>query len=501
MKLPGYYAKNHGQDLTDFFARHQLAVSDLNDLLASAITIQPEKKPEMDPSIERFFKGRKFMPARLAEAIMEDVSILSDPLTGLTYRWEGKYWEPYDLQHIRAKALRMLGDEGNSGKAADVASMVRDLSVLPVGRKMNDCDDLVCLQNGMLNLVTGELLPHSKDYYATHALGVTFDPKNIQDCERFKKFLRDSVQDPDSIVEVQKFFGYCLTRETRYEKMLLLYGPGGDGKSTLMNVLRQLVGEENCSHIPMGRLDDQFYLSRLVDKLLNMSTEVESKAMQSQEIKAIVSGDPISASFKNQTPFDFVPSCKLVYSTNRLPRMLDNSDGFFRKVMIIEMKAQFVKHNQADIFLYEALLDELPGIFAWALAGLDLLREEGFRPSASMAESLHDYKRTNNNVLYFIEQHVQQDAAAKVGKDDVWDRYVKACRHWGLSAYGEPHFRKEFLRLLGDLSIQVKDGKVSDEIAPSGRKNAYVGFSLVDEKPEGEYFGPSPAPLQPESTS
>ena len=48
----------------------------------------------------------------------------------------------------------------------------------------------------------------------------------------------------------------------------------------------------------MGRLDDQFYLSRLVDKLLNMSTEVESKAMQSQEIKAIVSGDPISASFK-----------------------------------------------------------------------------------------------------------------------------------------------------------------------------------------------------------
>ncbi len=510
MGCPAHYPKDHGQDLTDFFVRHGMQVSDLNDLLASALTVEPDKEPDRDPGVDRFFKGRRFVPARLAEAIMADISILSDPLTGLTYRWTGKFWEQYDLQHIRSKALRMLGEEANSNKASDVASMVRDLSVLPVGRKMNDRADFVCLQNGMFNLVTGELLPHAKDFYSTHCLGVSFNPRDIKVCERFKKFLRDSVQDADSIVELQKFFGYCLTRETRYEKMLLLYGPGGDGKSTLMNVLRQLVGEENCSHIPMGRLDDQFYLSRLVDKLLNMSTEVEAKAMQSQEIKAIVSGDPIAASFKNQTPFDFVPACKLVYSTNRLPRMLDNSDGFFRKVMIIEMKAQFVKQGLADIFLYDALLDELPGIFAWALAGLDLLREEGFRPSKSMDQSLHDYKRINNNVLYFIEKHLVADPAARTAKDKTWEEYVKRCKSWGLSPYGEPHFRKEFNRLLSDLSIDTRDGKIRDEFAPGGRKNAYIGFKLVDEKEEltednpfdsqstKDLLEPSPIPLPPE---
>jgi len=492
--LPGHYPKDHGQDLTDFFCRHEMTVGDLNDLLASALTVEPEQEPERDPGVDRFFKGRKFMPARLAEAIMQDISILSDPLTGLTYRWNGKHWEQYDLQHIRAKALRMLGDEGNSAKAADVAAMVRDLSVLPVGRALNDNPELICLQNGMFNLVTGQLLPHAQEHYATHCLGVTFDPRNVQDCPRWKSFLDEAVRDPETIREIQKFFGYCMVRDTRHEKWLLLYGPGGDGKSKLMSVLRHLVGEENCSHIPMGKLEDQFYLSRLVDKLLNMSTEVESKAMQSMEIKAIVSGDPVAAAFKNQTPFDFVPVCKLVYSTNRLPRVMDNSDGWFRKVMVVEMTQQFYKQGRADLNLEAKLLSELSGIFAWSLMGLEILNGEGFNPSRSMEASLYDYKRTNNNVLYFIEQHLVADPDSRTAKDKVWEEYAKRCRLWGLQPFGEPFFRKEFLRLLSDLAIPVRDGKICDDYAPGARKNAYVGFRLVDEKLEADSPAPAPPP-------
>ncbi|MCF6178572.1 MAG: hypothetical protein L3J63_04165, partial [Geopsychrobacter sp.] len=62
-KCPKYYPQNHGQDLTDFFVRHGLAVSDLHDLLVDAVTVEPPKEPDIDPGVERFFKGRKFMPA------------------------------------------------------------------------------------------------------------------------------------------------------------------------------------------------------------------------------------------------------------------------------------------------------------------------------------------------------------------------------------------------------------------------------------------------------
>lgn len=491
---PSWYPTNHGQDLTDWFVRHGRSVSELTDLLATAEVVEREKAPETDPGVLRFFKGRKFAPALLAKAIMQDLDIVADPLTGLVYRWEGRYWEAYDLSHVRSKALAMLGDEATSARAADVANQIRDLSTLPIGRKMNDHEDLICLASGMFNLRTGDLTPHAKDHYATYMLPIAFDTRNVPDCPTWKRCLEQWISDRAAIREAQKFAGYCLTRETRWERWLLLYGPGGDGKSTFMNILRAMVGGNNCSHIPMGRLEDQFYLSRLVDKLINMSTEIESKAMQSQEIKAIVSGDPICASFKNQTPFDFVPFCKLIYSTNRLPKVLDNSDGWYRKLMIIKFEGQFVKAGSADIFLKDKLLEELPGIFAWALMGLEMLRKEGFNESESMLALLEEYKRVNNNVMYFITKHVETDPAGKTGKDAAYEEYVKRCKSWNLMPVGEPQFRIEFLRLLRD-QVDVRDGKLqADE---TGRRaNAYVGIRLVDEKDDGD---PAPFPSPPEA--
>lgn len=494
---PSWYPSNHGQDLTDWFVGHGRSLADLTDLLASAEVVEREKEPETDPGVLRFFKGRKFAPALLAKAIMQDLDIVSDPLTGLVYRWEGRYWEAYDLSHIRSKALTMLCDEANSARAADVAAQIRDLSTLPLGRSMNDHENLICLASGMFNLRTGELTPHAKDHYATYMLPIVFDPQNIPDCPTWKRCLYQWISDKAAIREAQKYAGYCLTRETRWEKMLLLYGPGGDGKSTFMNILRAMVGKDNCSHIPMGKLQDQFYLSRLVDKLINMSTEIESIAMQSQEIKAIISGDPVCAAFKNQTPFDFVPFCKLIYSTNRLPKILDNSDGFFRKIMILKFEGQFVKRGEDDKFLKEKLLEELPGIFAWALMGLEMLREEGFKETDGMTATLDDYKRVNNNVLYFITRHVEVDPAGKAGKDAAYADYVKRCKEWNLMPVGEPHFRMEFLRLLRD-KVDLRDGKLAADEA-GRRLNAYVGIRLVSEKDEECDDFPAPVPSPPEA--
>ena len=505
--FPDYYPKNHGQDLTDWLVRHGRTVGELNDLLAFSITVEKPKAEQFDAGVLRFFRGRKFMPALLAKAIMDDMDIVSDPLTGLIFRWEGRYWEEYGRDHIEQKALLMLKDEGNSAKAADAANMICKLSTLPLGRAMNEHPDLICIENGMFNLKTGALLPHDKNYYASYMLPIAFDPKRLPDCPRWKLFLEEGIGDVAVIRELQKFFGYCLTRDTKYEKMLIIEGPGGDGKSKVLKVLKALVGSKNTTHIPMGRLEDQFYLSKLVGKLLNSFTEIESKAMQSQELKAIVSGDPISASFKNETPFDFEPFCKLAYSTNRFPKILDNSDGFFRRLLLVRMTRQFVKTGMADVDLEEKLLAELPGIFPWALAGLAMLRKDrGFSEPEQMLASLDEYKTSNNNVLYFIKRHVQADPEGKELKTShgekypsVYDMYTKKCRGWNLTPFGEPQFQKEFARLLRDMEIPVGDGKKVidiDNVGGTKRANCYTGFSIVDEKPEVDSL-PSPPPLPP----
>ncbi len=83
---------------------------------------------------------------------MKEHSLLSDPETGLMYRWNGKYWERYDEDQIRKIALQELGSESQKSRAEDAVYQVKMLATIPHGRKINDHDDLVCLQNGMFSL-------------------------------------------------------------------------------------------------------------------------------------------------------------------------------------------------------------------------------------------------------------------------------------------------------------------------------------------------------------
>lgn len=470
------YAEKHGEDLTDFFVKHQKTVADLKDLLAEAITITKPAEPEDDEGYKRFLRknGKKFLPMLLAQAIMQDVEIVSDPDTENIYRWNGKYWEEYKISYLRSKALVMLGDEGSSSKAADAAAIVRDLSILKHSRKMNDQPDWVCLQNGMFNIQTRQLSSFDKNYYSSYMIDIDYDPQYSQECSRWEKFLEETIESGEVIIEIQKFFGYCLTRETRYEKALIMIGPGGDGKSKLLDVLQAMVGEENCSSVKMSALDDQFYVSMLADKLINVSTEIENKVFGSDVFKAIVSGDRISASFKNQTPFTFRPYCKLAFSSNKYPRIRDNSDGFFRKIMVVELKEQFSMKGTDDKFLIEKLLAELSGIFAWALDGLSLLQTVGFDNPKALKETLRDYKVSNNPVLGFIDDCVviQNQSDDKIQKNVVYKAYKNYCRDSNYRPLGIHQFGKE----LNNQIRNLRTGRKNIE----GREWCYIGIRLTD---------------------
>ncbi len=141
----------------------------------------------------------------------------------------------------------------------------------------------------MFNLRTMEIKKHDKEFYAAFSLPFAFDPDRAGRCERWLTFLDETIQTPGPILQAQEFADYCLTPEVRYEKALLLLGPGADGKSKFISILEALVGADNCSAVSFQDLEDQFHRSSLYGKLLNISTEVGSKAMESAYFKAIVS--------------------------------------------------------------------------------------------------------------------------------------------------------------------------------------------------------------------
>jgi putative DNA primase/helicase len=479
MLQDGELPLKHGQDLTDFIITHGRGKNDLELLLASAKVID-ELDDVKTESFWQFFgitaSGRPgFQPRLLAERLLQDFDLLNDPTTGLLYRWNGTYFERYEKDNLRRQAINYLGNESNKGRYDDAVSQAVILSTIPSGRSVNDREGWICLKNGMFNVDTLELAPHKKDYYATIQVNVHFNPDKPKNCPRWLKFLQETIQTKEPIEQLQEFYGYCLTRETRYEMCLITIGDGGDGKSTAQRVLRHLVGADNCTSVSFDGLEDQFQRVSLYNKMINLSSEVGGRAMDSEYFKKIVSGDSITASFKHKDNFEFVPYAKLVFALNKMMKIIDNSDGLYRRLLPIHFKRQFLPGDPArDPHLEEKLIAEDEGIFAWALVGLERLRKRGcFDLSCDETQALlKGYRRQNSPIYAFVEDCCVVGAAFETSKEDMYKQYKAYC---AANGFGAVHRENFWI----DLRQVVKNIKLSRPRIAGERIRSVKGVGLL----------------------
>lgn len=505
------YPANHGEDLTDYFHKHgqnleqflQLTSwncvdyepEDVLDLPTEdqAETLEEESGPEEDNSPlsqirRRFFKwqsGWKFKPPMLRDEILTERKFIADTLTKQLYEYEGRYWKMSSVEFVEAIAADMLGIEAESARVANASRLVYLRSLLPEDRTLNDHHHLVCFENGMLDISEGEaggtFSPHSPDYLATQMLPYKYDED--ADCLLWKRIMEDYQLSKSAQLQIQQYFGYCLTRETKYAKCLLLKGDGSDGKSVILKILQAMIGEDNCSAVQMSRLEDPFERATLYGKMLNLSTEENKGVFGSAFLKAIVTGDLVNASFKHKDFFQFRPYCKLAFASNFFPNVGDNSDGYFRRILPIKFTRQFADHEQ-DKNLESKLLQELPGIFNWALAGLISLREmDGFAKSDESLEFLGEYRKHNNPVLSFTQEWCRladETEDLRTATDVLYEAYGRYCRKYGYKTMQSNNFG-ETLRQVA----KVKPGRLK-AVAFSGedekkRPRCYIGIELLQE--------------------
>lgn len=479
----GTWPAKGGQDLTDFFIRHGKGLDDFKALLAEAKlwTGQDAADPEHNDNGQFFSEGvngrLSFKPRLLAEKILEGLSLLSDPSTGLLYRWNEKHFEVFEDDHLRNLAIRYLGDEAQKSRVEDAVYQARMLCTLPHGRSVNDKTDWLPVQNGMLNMCDYELVPHDQDFFNTYVLPVSFKSSDTLACKRWLKYLSQTVQTPEVIDQVQEFFGYCLTRNAEYEKCLFLLGPGEDGKSKMIHVLREMVGPENCSAVAFASLENEFHRSSLYNKLVNISTEIGGNYIESPYFKAITSGDPIDGAFKHQNSFQFLPFCKLVFAGNMLPRVKDTTHGYYRRLLPIKFKRQFfVGDPDRDPQLLDKLKEELSDIFVWALAGLmRLKKQKAFTNCDETDEIMRGYKRSNNPVQCYAEDRLDftESDEDQTSKDAIYEDYRGYCKSHG---YQGIFSRENFFSELYSIRGQLRESRRKDDDGQRKRMLAAVKF-------------------------
>lgn len=303
------------------------------------------------------------------------------------------------------------------------------------------------VKNGLYDIDKMKLLPHSADVYSINQLNVTY--RENAECLLWQRSL-DQIFESDAarIMLLQEYFGYCLTRDNDYEKALFLFGEGANGKSVVLYVLEELIGKDNCSSIPLEKFNDSHYIARLRDKLVNISLETNAKTnVYDNMFKAIVTGDTISADEKYGQPFQFKPYCKLLFSTNNMPRVGDKTEGYYRRILILPFNRQFSIEERDPKLKQKIAASELDGIFLWSLNGLTRLRKRGyFEESASMQTVKDAYRKENNNVIIFVEEQCVLDAQADINSDALYVAYRDWCLESEYRPFSKILFGRELVR-------------------------------------------------------
>jgi putative DNA primase/helicase len=380
---------------------------------------------------------------------------------------------------IQAWAEQQARVSGGNISLRYIAEMFGHIQRRTYERDIADNTDVFHLKNGILNMKTGEFIDHTPDkaYFSAIQLPVKYDPK--AKCPLILKFISEIVY-PEDIAVIQEFTGYMFYRGYPVAAALLLVGGGSNGKSTLISLIKALLGPSNIATCSLQELEyNHFAKADLVGKLANLFADLSDVALKSTGVfKMLTGGDPITAERKYGQRSPFVNYAKLVFSANKVPMAYDDSDAFFRRFIIVKFPMTFNKRT-ADARLLEKLTteEELSGLLNWGLEGLRRLMDNGFvfSNSKSVEEIKDEYIRMSNPVEAFFMDMVEEDPEKRIAKADLYQAYVSYCKARKLAPVTMPTF---FLNVKKNGRNYSETRLTSEENGRKVRYSAFLGIAL-----------------------
>lgn len=278
------------------------------------------------------------------------------------------------------------------------------------------------LSNVSLDSKTGRVVPHAPEHLATFGSEVSYNPH--ANCPMFETFINELFDDSTTVDFVQEWFGYVLSNSQKANALLIGIGSGANGKSTLFDILAQLVGVSNVSSAPLANFNTSFGLEPLIGMKLNLATESDTDGFKTGKLKALTAGEAISVNRKNKEEITVILPTKLVFLVNELPILSDNSKGFERRLILLPFNKTFPSSKQ-DKDLPVKLSGEMSGILNWALKGLERLIDKGYRftTSLTMKAEKEKYFGVGNTVEKFFKECVVTGPAHVLESKDVLTNY------------------------------------------------------------------------------
>ena len=369
----------------------------------------------------------------------------------LIYTYNGKYWEPKHDLFVLEWVTSKVTPPPSGNEMREFTTRLKSRRAATVDWFNSAHEGLMNFNNCVLDIRTLEIYPHSPDHGFFSCL--PFNYNREAKCPTWDKFIMDVMeQDEDKAKVLKEFAGYCISGDNYWiQKALLLVGDGANGKSTFMEMLAECVGKGFYSSVPLQDLRSPQSRHMLVGKTFNYSEETSPKALSDSEVfKALVAGGEMEVKQLYVQPYRTNNRAKLILSANEMPYSKDKTNGLYRRMIILEFNARF-EGEKADPFIKSKLREELPGIItSLVMAYREAKERGGIHRSTKVEQALDAYKLESNNVLRFVQDHVERvaDVNAYEVASEVYQRYIQYCELEGEHPTNNLTFGKQIAKIL-----------------------------------------------------
>ena len=436
---------------------------------------------EVKLNLSSFFRDRKFLPDSFYNELSKGTLIIHPSNDTKLWRYDQAegIWKDDGESVVHNALSSAFGDAFKKNYSAEAIAYIQGKTWQEI--KFNERLNLICVENGVVDLNTGELTNFSPDFYLTVKIPVKYNQN--ADCPKIKKFLSEVVSEAD-IKNLEELIGYCLYKGMPIHRAFLFVGGGSNGKSTLINIIKTFLGRENVASISLQRLTiDRFAVSALIGKLANLFPDLSNKAIKQTGVFKILTGNDLIGAERKFGGFqNFTNYAKFIFSCNEVPDADDDSNAFFRRWILINFPNVF-EGDKANKNLINELTtpEELSGLLNVALAGLKSLLEKGDFSNIQTTEALKErYTRMASPVKAFIMDKLLVDSNGEITKDNLYSKFILYCKEKNYPPKANNVFAKDLKEAFQPLEETFKT--VESEEGGKVRAKFWKGIKYVEEK-------------------
>ena len=417
--------------INDFVLKDPLSEDELAVVLRDGAFEKPQ-----------FFTSKgSFMFDKFAKYLLKADNIIK--LNGKLYIYRDGIYESGD-EFIEAAMIEHIPNLSQS-KRKEVLAYLN----LVVKKESTIADaNLIAFENGVLNIVDDSFNDFSPEYIITNKIPHRYNPDAKSDL--LDGVMRKLACDDNAVLKLlYQSVGYCFYRRNELRKSFFLLGEKRNGKSTFLDMVSTLLGEDNTSNLDLCEIGDRFRTAELTGKLANIGDDINDEWVSNTAIfKKVVSGDTVTVERKGKDPFKLRSFAKFFFSANSLPRLGRGKDSraVLDRLVIIPFDAKFSKEDKDyDPFIKYKLREEavMEALIANAIPALrDVLIDQEFERCDRVTKNLEEFEKSNNPILEFYDELDKSDYLNEPVKY-VYQKYNTFCLANNLQPMSAIEFQKQ----------------------------------------------------------